>query len=454
MGLKEYIIEAMNGSGRFNKATSTFAELKQNAKHLNVCKINDKDKEGVDVIEKFFNEVLQVNPTESKNIFMWADGQPYFKMDYSFGPAIETVLKNHSDKFIIPKRKGNKFDVKYVGDKKPIKIMEIGKGSIGRIQTSVQEQSTCYVFNTYMDIMEQDGEDMSTMNNIDEIRNIIADIYSVEVEDMDVSWLYSFGKQVKALVNLIRSFGGNPTDYRLARYGEPGKDKHVSKAYTNMIKAYTHHIGGDGRNRKDTYDPSDVILFNKNHIQDIKSICKAGKDIDDCMNIKKTFFEKLFITHICMGVSLKKITRSSGGKIDLFNVGSHNIVEKITSFDKIKKTKTNLTILCRGSFNFDGVTDENNNPMGSEKEVLLTMRTFGGNNVAVDVKLNEPGEPALGKCPVKKWRSTINCNSDSISECVTKFDKFLENKNLGEIADLIKYAIKEGPHCFPFILLH
>ena len=123
MGLKEYIIEAIEGSGKFNKATSTFAELKQKAKHLNVCKFKDDDGEN---IENFFNDVLQVNPTESKNIFMWADGKPYFKMDYSFGPAIETVLEKYSNKFIIPKRKGNKFDVKYVGDKKPIKIMEIG----------------------------------------------------------------------------------------------------------------------------------------------------------------------------------------------------------------------------------------------------------------------------------------------------------------------------------------
>ena len=51
MGLKEYIIEAIEGSGKFNKATSTFAELKQKAKHLNVCKFKDDDGENISLTE-------------------------------------------------------------------------------------------------------------------------------------------------------------------------------------------------------------------------------------------------------------------------------------------------------------------------------------------------------------------------------------------------------------------
>lgn len=444
--LTTYVLESLN-SGSFSQATDTFDKLIKYANYLNA-------KNFYDILKPIFDKISQENTSKTNNVFLWAKAHKYFKMDYPFNPIILRIAKEHSDKLDVTiKNNGKKIALYYIGDGKRTKIMETGKGSVGRVKTEVQEHSTCYVFNKYIDIIENDNEDMSTMDDLNQIKAYIADIYAIEVEDMDNSWLVSFGKQVKAIISFIRSFGGDPINFRLARFDEKDKKSIVSKAYTRMVKSYVKYVGGEGRNMKDTYDPSDVILFDKTYISDIESICVAGKNINDCCNIKSKYFNELFATHKCMGISLKKITKSDGSA-DLFNVGTHNVVEIVKSFKITKESETNLTVLCIGSFNFDGITSEDGKLVGTEKEVLLTMRTFGGGNVAVDVKLNENGEPALGKCPVKVWRKAIDYDYKDIEGCVNKFKYFLESASKNDICDLIKAAVKEGPHCFPFILLH
>ena len=443
-----YLLESLN-SGGFSHATETFDKLVKYASHLNAVKFYDE-------LKPIFDKISQENTSKTNNIFLWAESNShkYFKMDYPFNPIILRIAKEHSNIFDVTiKNNGKKVALYYIGDGKKTKIMETGKGSVGRVKTEVQEHSTCYVFNKYIDIIENDDADMSTMDDLDQIRSYIADIYVIEVEDMDNSWIASFGKQVKTIISFIRSFGGDPTNFRLARFDEKDKKSIVSKAYTRMVKSYVKYVGGEGRNRRDTYDPSDVILFDKTHVSDIESICISGKNVNDCCNIKSKYFNELFTTHKCMGISLKKISKSDGSA-DLFNVGSHNVVEIVKSFKIMKQSETNLTVLCVGSFNFDGITSEDGEPVGAEKEVLLTMRTFGGGNVAVDVKLNENGEPAIGKCPVKIWRNAIDYNYKDIEGCINKFKYFLESASNNDICNLIKAAVKEGPHCFPFILLH
>lgn len=444
--LDTYIFETLSTkSGRFNMHTSSYSKLLNLAPHLNAAKYKTQT-------YRIIKEIVRAYTGSEKNIFIFSEGKSYFKMNYDFAPIIRSAVNNFEDFHLKDSGDSDKIALYYNDGKKDIKVMETGKGSIGRVQTAVQEKSTCAVFNSFVELAD---DDINKMNDLIYIRNIISDIFSVEVEDMDNSWISSFGKQVKALVSYLASNGLNPADYRLTRYGE--KDD-VAKAYTNMIRSYADVNKSDKNDRasKDTYDPSDVILYKKDNINDIIKYCKSGRSIDDYIGdngIKTNYTDKLFLNHICMGVSLKKITKNSGSA-DLFNVSGKSTVMSVNEFNIIKESPKNITVSCIGNFNFDNLTDDSGNDIDKERNIHITLRTFGYGITAMDVKINETGECSLGKCPVNIWRSMIKCNSKDIKQCTKAFSEFLKTASNNDIMNIIKYAIKEGPHCFSFILLH
>ena len=86
------------------------------------------------------------------------------------------------------------------------------------------------------------------------------------------------------------------------------------------------------------------------------------------------------------------------------------------------------------------------------------MRSFGEGIVAVDAAILSKKEPALGKCTVKIWRADLNLSQkDTLETCIDTFKYYIEN-NSNAMNDLltrwIKSSIKEGPNCFPFVLIH
>jgi hypothetical protein len=156
-----------------------------------------------------------------------------------------------------------------------------------------------------------------------------------------------------------------------------------------------------------------------------------------------------------MGISLKKITGKKG-RVDLFNIGATNVVKLIDDVREVSSTDQGKTLLCSGKFDFSSITDGDGDKVGNTiNSVLITMRTFGSGNVGIDVKLNEKGSPALGKCPIKIWMNELGCkNSKNINDCISKFETLKDKESISIATTLIQAAIKEGPHCFPFILLH
>lgn len=428
-----YIYESYK-SKRFLNYTSNPQTL-FGIKHLHIHSIVE--------IHDFFISIIENNPNLSKTPFIYSDGAKYFKMPYVFTPVIKTIAQSAG--FTIREEGGEKISLYYGSTK----IMETGRGSIDRVPTKLQEESTCLLWNICMDVGEKEDISLEKLNDMDYVKNILIDAYGEDAEKLTTAWVSSFSKQITTLTKYCVSLGINPKEYRMTRYGD---NDTIAASYTAMVKSYTKYVGGEGRNMKDTFDPSDVILYKVSEINTIEDICKPGVDMSSCIEIKDEYRDKLFLQHICMGISLKQII-SRTGEVDVFNVHPNNLVGVIEKVEKLNSKGDSLTLLCNGNFNFNDITDENGSPVEKVSQIRLVMRTFGSGRVGIEVKLNTHGCPSLGKCPVDIWRKELGCmDRDELSSCVNKLLNVVEDKE--KISTLIKYAIKEGPHCFPFILLH
>lgn len=365
-------------------------------------------------------------------------------------------------------------------------IFKIGNGSVNRIKTADQENGTCIVWNRYINIL----------NNIDAKESVKMDVKFVEsiLKGFPYDWMDSFSTQIATIYNFLKNEGETPEEYMMVRYGGNMKDLNklvrdnkiddeataktlemVGKAYADAIKAYVNNFPDS---QKDNFDPSDVILYkvsdvNNTIIQKLEYITKAFASTDEerVKKAKQSFIDELFKTHSMFGISLKKVSSYRAPQCDLFNINydetSSNI--EVTGNTGVQESGTGLKIICSGNFKFSGVTSADSNEKESgentggvkESKISINMRTFGG-SIGIDccVVNGSHTEPALGKCPVTHWRKelgvTKNSDLDTCKKALIKKmgsfkkqdqqNKFLEN--------IIRYAAKEGPACFPFILIH
>lgn len=294
---------------------------------------------------------------------------------------------------------------------------------------------------------------MFDFQDMDFIKNIVGDL----TPDFDSEWISTFSKQVQCLATYFKSHDLNPQDYKLIRYG----DKYdIGGAYKKFSDAYTKAMDTGLGSQKDNFDPADVIAYNVNKIGYINS--KLTQYSSSPVISKENYKEELFDTHLVVGISLKKISGNKSPQFDLYNTG-HIKCDNVNSFEVLKNSnKTQLLILCKGKFNFDSTT-ENGDEIGSQNSVKLVMRSFGDGTTAVDCTLINPvkkgSSPTLGKCPARFWREVIGSNKNADLETnVRLFRSFIEKGNsrevLTKLKDLIKAAVKEGPSCFPFVLIH
>jgi hypothetical protein len=461
--LYNFILEDTdNSSKKFDNAAKQLNELPE--------KLSIFSKSVPDEVRNAF-EVIANSKTHN-NPFLFATGAPYFKMPYVYNDSIKETLSG-LDGIKIQER-GIKIIVRYITkDEKEssIKLMETGNGSLKKIPTDVQENATCAVFNAYMDLFNTEREGIfkksDDINNEQIIKQVIKNL--TQGNNIDSSWIDSFSYQVKTLVDYLKKLKLSDeeiSNYRLARYGAQSEEKEpVSAAYSKMVKKYSTFLGG----RKDAYDPTDILLFNKSAANDIISCCQSvlkevnGKNYDDVKIAKTKFLTDIFKKNLCMGISLKKL--STTGKIELFNVDEEkDIIKNVTGFTVLSsKRGNNVQVRCDGTFQFgEEITDENGNPVPNEHSIMVTLRTFGANIIGMDVNLlkgtNNTG-PAIGKCPVNIWRKNLEIEDweeRNIKACIDKFNEFLktDTKVLEKLKTIIQGAVKEGPSCFPFILLH
>lgn len=409
---------------------------------------------------------------------------------------LKNALKNNDIKNSI---KGNIF---YRIDKIPFSGV--------KVITRDQEVTTCFLFNTLVkecasleafDKIFSNSNDKETLKYIKSIITKICDKY-------DNTWAKSFIYQMQAISSIIKEEHkeNNFTSLKMERYGgdDHFKDWKLSKIYSNVIQGYASKLNM----QKDSLDPTDVILF------DTKDEDSINKILNNCnefiSNIKidtenhnadnsefKNEFLKLYNVHIIednksekdiffKGLSLKKI--NSNYKIDKFNITENTEFDfdKIELNNDLKYKEANKTvfIIVKGEIinkkrNEHITTVKEDNVIPDKQTSVSTdvkhrykicLRT-NGNKIACDVSQCKQSSnssfttgPSLGKCPVAIWNGYLkdyvsdfkeSPNATDISVYKEGFIKMCEDNNLDKILqDIITNAIKCGPSCLPFIVIH
>ena len=455
------IVQYINESAGFSQYTSSFDEV------LTLCpSMTKKITKHLDIIKNYIQDVLDATDNNPEEIFIYNPATSYIKMYPSYNDTLDKIanLPEYAD--IVTKQKEGDYSLSVYY--KNTKFIQTGSGSIGRVDTASQETATCLVWNVYIEQLKNNPEFVNF--NTDEIKEMVKDIS----EDFDTEWITTFQKQIVSIYEYLKTINVNPLDYRLCRYKEKqNSDKHIGLTYAKFIDTYTSNYtdkytakkGG----QKDNFDQSDVIAFNVNKISEINSVLGELTNLakTDTTEARKVYEDKLFDKKLTIGISLKKIAgNKSKAEYDTFNtMNSENRIGNITSFEikdrKYASTK-NIQIDCFGTFNFNKTTEPGSlveiHPV---KVIRLTMRTFGnGGNVAIDATIPTGKNPSLGKCPARIWRSIINAGKSdwhNIDNCIEKFNQFLQGDKkdvLDDLTNLIKYSVKEGKCCFPFVLLH
>lgn len=429
-------------STKFDRFVSTFDKLMS----INPNLVAHRNPE---LVSGLLNDIIEKANYRPDELFIYSEGGTYFKIPYAFNEAISLVIKEPKYVKIFKHTiKGNKFIVSFA---RGGKVFETGSGSIGRVSTAQQETATCLVWNSYINAL-RDNKNLDVMDK-ETIQNIVSDLAA----GFDSEWISTFGKQVTTITQYLESIGEDPLDYKLCRYGEKEAENSVGKAYESFISSYTKAIEG----QKDNFDPSDVILYKESARGAIVSKLKSYAN--DPINSKPIFVEELFKTHILQGISLKKIAGNKGARYDTYNIGEGNKVENVNKFniDSHSNEDKQVIVWCEGNFAFDNITDEIGAEIDNSKTVKLVMRSFGSGQTAVDCLVKEikgKQSPSLGKCPARIWRDIIGITKKaSLQDNIKCFNQFLQgdkSKVLTGLGEIIKGAIKEGPNCFPFILLH
>lgn len=423
---------------KFDAYTSSFDEL---------LKLNDTlraNAPGYEFLKEFFNDVIELANYKPEELFIYAHGATYFKIPYAFGSAIKQCIGEKYSSMLKFTESGNK--IKIYPFKGRGELFETGSGSIGRVSTEHQETATCIVWNAYVDAMIENKQ--FDLQNTEFIKNLVSDLTS----DFDSEWILTFQKQVICLVEYFKYIGVDPLNYKLFRYGDKST---IGKAYQKYIKSYIKIVKG----LKDNFDPADVIAYERDSESQIASTLNSY-----CQNpveSKKKYITDLFNKHLIKGLSLKKISGPKAARYDIYNIGCVNKCEKVNRFDYVKKANS-ITVKCWGNFNFDNITDGDGEIVGTEKYVELTMRSFGSGQTALDCALKETSKknsPTLGKCPARFWREELDCEEGfNLHQNIDQFEiilkKTADNAMRGKLETLIKGAIKEGPLCFPFVLIH
>lgn len=381
-----------------------------------------------------------------------------------------------------------------------------------KITTKNQEEGTCYIFNYISENKDIKEIDSSL------IKNILTENNLVNVASDD-KWIKSYEYQIPAIIKIAKQLGPDWHDFVLKRYDTNAKG--FVGMYSNLSKNYAKLLNGN----KDNYDPSDILLFNKN-IKDISELSELSdklklnndeksKEIKDIQRYK-TIYNELYKSNLFRGISLKQL--SDEPEIELFNYTADYSIDNIQlekqsdgnyyhiskSSDKKEGNSISVFFTCdintKSKQNIDTkITNGNEiNPSNEDKGIeykkqlkyKLSLRTFG-KYIAMDIAIANglSGKISLGKSSKNVWGNifkevikTANMpdylekevsKSFSIKEYSTRIDsgekkyisdmqsifkalvdltKDKDSKNY--IKDIANSALKFGPDCLPYIIIH
>lgn len=388
----------------------------------------------------------EIEDKEKRDItFVYNKNNRVFKIPYVFTDVIEVVIEKYTD-----------YEIKHFGKKVKVyhtnfgQVFETGNGSIKNITTAEQETAFCEIWNK---LCENDVKLTS-----DWVKTIIGDLANY----VDNDWIHTWTTTANAIIGYLSDGEKKPKDYIAVRVGD--NKNIIGKTHNQFVHNYAKRVVGKSV-KKDIFDPSDVILYYKPKETNIKGT--LGKLIDGLntrgtSDIKKQYYDELVGNFIYVPISLKKLSSKNKHNISILNCtvnsGGTGSVNKFIIHNM--ENTNQINVMCTCNLCFNGMTDENGDEITSVHMVNVTMRSFDKNNsVDIDVTLNHKNIPTLGKCPRATWRKYLNLTkSNKMEDSLTAFNEFLSTKEEEDIKtalkDIIQGAIKQGPNCLPFILIH
>lgn len=454
----DMVIEAENIKSGYKNETQNWDKLVASIPKLET--VADKVKKLIDGIIENHDGVVE------DHMFVYKKEEKIFKIPYVYNSDILAVIDEYKEDgfYATPEGPSVKVHLPKYGI-----VFRTGRGSLKSITTEQQEKATCRVWNAVIETLKSATDDrndvLKSFLTEENIRDIVTDIS----DKFDSTWISTYSKQIYSIWNLLESKGLNPIEFRMDRVGDP--DSKVGVAHDKYVKRYAVHLTGP-KSSKDAFHPGDVIIYNTNHANECEGVLSSctsmltsvdgtAEAYEECMESKKMYVDELIAKDIYHSFSLKKIAKNRGGaKVGYFNVTSKTgQTSKVTAYDIVENDNpNNITIVCDCDLCLDGITDSEGNELTKAHSVNIVMRTFGGADCDIDVTLNMKNTPTLGKCPRGIWRKILGLTHSKKQLALDTFNEFLDSSSESTIKDALKKiiqgAIKQGPNCFPFILIH
>lgn len=400
--LYNYIVESA-----FNNETDNIDEL-YNVVNIKIPK---------EIFIKFTHNISDIS-------FIYSKTESRIKIPYEFKDELLENAKSIKE-IEVKRQPGNEnSDKEKVRFKYNNKIFaELGYGSVGKISTSKQEETTVSVYNIYVNSIQE-----SLSDKLD-IENLVGDLF----DEFDKTWKISFKKQLEVLTQYIQELGEDPRKYRMCRYGR-GK---IGKAYAEMIERYQKDL--DEKVDRNIIDPSDAILYS---IEDENYIFNTLNNISNVQEYK----DKLYNKKLCLGISLKKLNKNSKS-VDEFNNGEE-LITKVISCKEMKPKKVD----SKGYyFRVEVETSFEPTPIILKGE----LRYFNVNKgEAIEFKPMK-GSYHVGKVNLGLWKRLIGVKpGDTLNDMQTKLKNVIDNKEFDILLQLVKGSFKEWDKGYPYLLLH
>lgn len=372
----------------------------------------------------------------------------------------------------------------YTGDHLWTSIIKRPYSVGNRVSTKDQETATCLVWNSLMYILK----DINTEVDRDLIDNIVSKISN----NFDNDWKFNFYNQYESIKKLLQKYyhidDSDIHKFRLRRYGDSIDDSILQKelsdtyeediensqklvnTYKEFVDTYCRSINRifDSKSNKDSYDPSDVILFRTDSISD--NISKLNNLIDilkdateeELNKVHSDFIDIFYKGDLSLaGISLKKLTGS--GRVELVNVGSGINTISVSSIDRVNISDSykTMNIILSGNFKLGNTAfDDNTSSKEEFNKLRLNIRSKGRYIMMDTMLLDGRKETSLGKCPIDIWLDVFNMKntsrtSNNISNVISSIHKQLEDNDILEKLEIcIEASLKKGPWCLPFIIIH
>lgn len=448
-----------------------------------------KDLKSFDILQSIIDIYNNVNENDQIDdddiIGKYAGTEPPenlkdYKIFRKFIDSAKIFVKTHKKKYFLDENGNNP---KLVRKKDSEVILIFGDGS--DISTKTQETTTVAFWNYLIN---------NNFKDVEELRNHIKsiDVLDERIKDSK-KWIDSTINQCKAIQEYIsKEIGLEINNFKAiyidGSFPEDADDKGIQllNEFINFRTKYKELVNTSLENDKqskihkmDVIDPTDILLYNISNNEGDKEE-KTGILNDPTLTYiaaRQHYYNEYIATNKIIPISLKQIVNGKAS-YNQFNFDAsskmvdsnkdHGDICKITRISKIDNENPNSYIFeVTGNIKFGDISAPEEDKPINENTFIITLRSFGKNNIAMDIKVSDD-MPPIGKISVAVWKHFLSKEYKKQSQdlkdwikALQKFCKRLSTKNRNQnkkdweaLEKMVMNGLKIGHYCLPFVLIH